>query len=39
MQAEIYRVKKLFEKAEPLYLDAIQILEESFGPEDVRYIQ
>ncbi|MQL90765.1 hypothetical protein Taro_023368, partial [Colocasia esculenta] len=35
--AELYRVQKAFEKAEPLYLDAINILEEAFGPEDVRY--
>jgi hypothetical protein len=36
-QAELYRVKKEFDKAEPLYLEAINILEESFGPEDIRY--
>lgn len=35
-QAEMYRVKKAFDKAEPLYLEAIKILEESFGPDDVR---
>lgn len=35
-QAELYRVKKAFDKAEPLYLEAIKILEESFGPDDVR---
>lgn len=35
-QAELYRVKKEFGKAEPLYLEAINILEESFGPDDVR---
>ncbi|KAG2406368.1 uncharacterized protein HKW66_Vig0056240 [Vigna angularis] len=34
--AEFYRVKKAFDKAEPLYLEAINILEESFGPDDVR---
>ena len=36
-QAELYRVKKEFHKAEPLYLEATNILEESFGPEDIRY--
>lgn len=36
-QAELYRVEKQFDKAEPLYLEAINILEESFGTEDVRY--
>ncbi|KAL6323876.1 hypothetical protein AAG906_005873 [Vitis piasezkii] len=36
LQAELYRVKKLFDKAEPLYLEAINILQESFGPEDIR---
>lgn len=36
-QAELYRVNKLYNKAEPLYLEAISILEESFGPEDIRY--
>lgn len=36
-QAELYRVKKLFDKAEPLYLEAISILEGSYGPEDIRY--
>ncbi|KAJ8427808.1 hypothetical protein Cgig2_029222 [Carnegiea gigantea] len=35
--AELYRVRKSYDKAEPLYLDAIKILEESFGPEDVRF--
>lgn len=35
-QAELYRVKKAFDKAEPLYLEAINILEESYGPDDVR---
>ncbi|KZV53790.1 nephrocystin-3-like [Dorcoceras hygrometricum] len=34
--AELYRVKKDFDKAEPLYMKAIHILEESFGPDDVR---
>ncbi|TYI18376.1 hypothetical protein ES332_A07G085300v1 [Gossypium tomentosum] len=34
--AELYRVKKAFDKAEPLYLDAIRILEEAFGSEDIR---
>lgn len=38
MQAELYRVKKAFDKAEPLYLDAISILEESYGHDDIRYI-
>lgn len=37
-QAELYRVNKAYNKAEPLYLEAISILEESFGPEDIRYI-
>lgn len=37
LQAELYRVKKEFKKAEPLYLEAINILEESFGPVDIRY--
>lgn len=36
MQAELYRVKKDFEKAEPLYTEAINILEEYFGVNDVR---
>jgi hypothetical protein len=35
-QAELYRVRKEFDKAEPLYLEAINILEESFGPDDIR---
>ncbi|XP_076955611.1 uncharacterized protein LOC143630503 isoform X1 [Bidens hawaiensis] len=35
--AELYRVKKAFDKAEPLYLEAINILEESYGLEDIRY--
>ncbi|KAL6001334.1 hypothetical protein ACLOJK_007068 [Asimina triloba] len=34
--AELYRVRKAFDKAEPLYLEALDILEESFGPEDIR---
>lgn len=34
--AELYRIKKDFDKAEPLYMKAIHILEESFGPDDVR---
>ncbi|TYH09324.1 hypothetical protein ES288_A07G085700v1 [Gossypium darwinii] len=34
--AELYRIKKAFDKAEPLYLDAIRILEEAFGSEDIR---
>ncbi|KAG8488249.1 hypothetical protein CXB51_018304 [Gossypium anomalum] len=34
--AELYRVKKAFDKAEPLYLEAIRILEEAFGSEDIR---
>ncbi|KAE8713352.1 hypothetical protein F3Y22_tig00110213pilonHSYRG00348 [Hibiscus syriacus] len=29
--AELYRIKKAFGKAEPLYLEAISILEEAFG--------
>lgn len=36
-QAELFRVQKQFDKAEPLYWEAIKILEESFGPEDIRY--
>ncbi|KAI3784422.1 hypothetical protein L1987_43521 [Smallanthus sonchifolius] len=36
--AELYRVKKAFDKAEPLYLEAINILEESYGHEDIRYM-
>ncbi|RWW61912.1 hypothetical protein BHE74_00031027 [Ensete ventricosum] len=35
--AELYRVKKAYEKAEPLYLKAINILEDTFGADDVRY--
>lgn len=34
----MYRVKKAFDKAEPLYLEAINILEESYGHEDIRYM-
>ncbi|XP_072971669.1 uncharacterized protein [Typha angustifolia] len=34
--AELYRVRKVFEKAEPLYLEAISILEKSFGADDIR---
>ncbi|KAI6687250.1 hypothetical protein NL676_024078 [Syzygium grande] len=34
--AELYRVMKAFDKAEPLYLEAVNILEESFGPQDIR---
>ncbi|XP_059640770.1 uncharacterized protein LOC132282943 [Cornus florida] len=34
--AELYRVKRAFDKAEPLYLDAIKILEESLGQDDIR---
>ncbi|EOA18779.1 hypothetical protein CARUB_v10007384mg [Capsella rubella] len=34
--AELYRVKKEFDKAEPLYLEAVSILEDFYGPEDVR---
>ncbi|GAB2299154.1 hypothetical protein Dimus_033226 [Dionaea muscipula] len=34
--AELYRVRKAYNKAEPLYQEAIKILEESFGTEDVR---
>lgn len=29
-------MRKAFEKAEPLYLEAINILEESFGTDDIR---
>ena len=36
-QAELHRVNKAFDKAEPLYLQAIDILEQTFGPNDVRY--
>lgn len=35
-QAELYRVQKSYDRAEPLYLDAISILEEAFGQDDVR---
>ncbi|XP_059309960.1 uncharacterized protein LOC132061110 [Lycium ferocissimum] len=34
--AELYRIEKVFNKAEPMYLEAINILEESFGQDDVR---
>ncbi|RWW22056.1 hypothetical protein GW17_00013763 [Ensete ventricosum] len=37
LSAELYRVKKAYEKAEPLYLKAINILEDTFGADDVRY--
>ncbi|WVZ54278.1 hypothetical protein U9M48_005101 [Paspalum notatum var. saurae] len=33
--AEFYRLKKEYEKAELLYLEAIEILEESFGSDDI----
>jgi len=36
-KAELYRVKKEFDKAEPLYLEAVSILEEFYGPDDVRW--
>lgn len=36
MQAELYRVNRDFDKAEPLYMEAINILEEYFGENDVR---
>ncbi|OVA01125.1 Dak phosphatase [Macleaya cordata] len=36
VQAELYRVKRAFDEVEPLYLEAINILEESFGSEDIR---
>ncbi|XLR27047.1 hypothetical protein S83_054947, partial [Arachis hypogaea] len=36
--AELYRIKKDFSKAEPLYLEAIDILEEAFGPDDIRQL-
>nr|BAK02344.1 predicted protein [Hordeum vulgare subsp. vulgare] len=35
--AEFYRLRKEYEKAEPLYLEEIEILEQSFGPDDIRY--
>lgn len=38
LQAELYRIRKTFDKAEPLYLEAINILEESYGPDDIRYM-
>ncbi|KAF6150805.1 hypothetical protein GIB67_020888 [Kingdonia uniflora] len=34
--AELYRVRRAFHMAEPLYLEAINILEESYGLEDIR---
>uniref|UniRef100_A0A453IM30 Uncharacterized protein n=1 Tax=Aegilops tauschii subsp. strangulata TaxID=200361 RepID=A0A453IM30_AEGTS len=34
--AEFYVLRKEFEKAEPLFLEAIEILEQSFGPDDIR---
>jgi len=37
LQAEFYRLKKEYEKAELLYLEAIEILEESFQSDDIRY--
>lgn len=36
LQAELYKVKKDYAKAEPLYLEAINILEEYFGINDIR---
>ncbi|CAK9318006.1 unnamed protein product [Citrullus colocynthis] len=36
--AELYRVMKTFDKAEPMYLEAINILEESYGTEDIRFL-
>ncbi|XP_056173061.1 uncharacterized protein LOC130139651 isoform X2 [Syzygium oleosum] len=36
INAELYEVMKAFDKAEPLYLEAVNILEESFGPQDIR---
>ncbi|KAL2898411.1 Nephrocystin-3, partial [Bienertia sinuspersici] len=35
-QAELYRVQKSFDQAEPLYVEAISILQEVFGQDDVR---
>lgn len=29
---------KTFDKAEPMYLEAINILEESYGTEDIRFL-
>lgn len=29
---------KTFDKAEPMYLEAIKILEESYGTEDIRFL-
>jgi len=37
--AEFYRLRKEYEKAEPLYMEAIEILEQSFGPDDIRYFE
>ncbi|XP_020531338.1 kinesin light chain 3 isoform X3 [Amborella trichopoda] len=34
--AELYRIRKEFEKAEPLYLEAIDILDKSLGCDDIR---
>ncbi|KAL6560815.1 hypothetical protein OROHE_005992, partial [Orobanche hederae] len=34
-QAELFRIKKDFDNAEPLYLEAIDILEKHFGTEDI----
>ncbi|KAG6530114.1 hypothetical protein ZIOFF_012335 [Zingiber officinale] len=34
--AELYRVKREYAKAEPLYIEAISILEDSYGPNDIR---
>lgn len=36
LQAELYRVQKDFDKAEPLYVEAINILEGYYGLNDVR---
>lgn len=36
LQAELFRVKKDFDSAEPLYVEAINILEENFGINDIR---
>lgn len=36
LQAELYRVERMFEKAEPLYLEAIEILDVTLGPGDLR---
>ncbi|KAG7578827.1 Tetratricopeptide-like helical domain superfamily [Arabidopsis thaliana x Arabidopsis arenosa] len=32
----LYRVEKEFDKAKPLYLEAVSVLEDLYGPEDVR---